>query len=224
MSDLSCRPFTSADFEQCAKLAAQAWPVGSHLTSERESWRLMGPYIDIAAGWSNWKELACDDGGRLIGLLFGEVRGRTPRGRKPMGTGWNILASELKVHSRFVLGRYGQVKNLHRVLRSFGMTELKLIINRPEADAEVNLFLVKSEDRGKGIGTMLMNRFVAAARGAGSRRVSVYADDKASHWEFYEHYGFQRTGTFYDNWSSYYNLIDSYGIRLAMDLDNGPAD
>lgn len=200
------------------RLAAQAWPVWEYLTSEAEKWRFMGPYIDIASEWSNRREVACDGSGKVIGLLFGEVRGRDRRGRKGKGVGWKIMSSEVRVHARFILGRYGRIENLPGVLRNFMTTELKLIINRPEADAEVNLFLVDSEHRGRGIGRMLMDRFVDAARRAGATRVSVYADDHASNWAFYEKYGFKRVGVFYDNWSSYYNRTPSHGIRLSLDL------
>ncbi len=220
MTELVFRTLKHTDYEDCARLAAQAWPVNSHLTSEPEAWRFMGPYIDIAVGWSNWTEVACEPSGRLIGLMFGEIKGRTPGGRKRMGVGTRVLTSELKVHAKFVLGRYGRVERLPAVLRTFGTTELKLIINRPEADAEVNLFLVDAEFRGMGLGRTLMDKFVEAARRRGAKRMSVYADDHASNWAFYERYGFTRTGKFYDNWSSYYNRHDSYGIRFSLDLTN----
>lgn len=218
MTEPLFRALQDSDFESCARLAAQAWPVHAHLTSERDPWRFMAPYIDIAIGWSNWTEVICDPSGRVTGLMFGEIRGRDSVGRKKMGVGMKILTSEMKVHAKFVLGRYGRVERLPAVLRTFGTTELKLIINRPEADAEVNLFLVDAELRGMGLGRKLMDRFVDAARSRGAKRISVYADDHASNWEFYERYGFKRTGMFYDNWSSYYNRHDSYGIRLSLDL------
>ena len=213
MKDLHFREYTSNDLVRCAKLAAEAWPVKDHISGGSERWRIMEAYVEIAVSWSNWTDVACLDSGELVGLMFGEIRGRHVKGFPT-----RIVYSEMNAGAKLVLGRYGRIKRLPTVLWNFLMVEMKLLVNRPYADAEVMLFLVDSKYRGKGIGSLLMDRFVDVAKQKGSTRISVYADDQASNWRFYENYGFERAGVFYDNWSSYFNRTRSMGIRLVLDL------
>jgi len=214
MKGLLFREYTSNDLSRCAQLAAEAWPVKEHISGGSERWRIMVPYIEIAVSWSNWTDVACLDNGELVGLIFGEIRGRRVKGFPT-----RIVSSELSASAKFVLGRYGRIERLPTVLWNFIMTEMKLLVNRPDADAEIMLFLVDSKCRGKGIGSILMDKFVDFAKHKGSTRISVYADDQASNWRFYENYGFERAGVFYDNWSSYFNKNRSMGIRLVLDLE-----
>lgn len=176
----------------------------------------MEPYVEIAVAWSTWTDVACLGSGEAIGLLFGEIRSK-----RSAGAARRIITSEARANAKMILGRYGKIKRLPSVLWNFMITEAKLIVNRPEADAEVMLFLVESGQRRKGIGRMLMDRFVEKAKRADSKRISVYADDLASNWRFYENYGFRRAGEFHDNWSSYYNMERAIGIRFVLDLDGG---
>jgi GNAT superfamily N-acetyltransferase len=217
MQGLFFREYASNDLHRCAQLAAEAWPVKDHISGGPGRWRVMVPYIDIASSWSNWTSVACLDSGELVGLMFGEVRGRNA---EVFPT--RIVSSELRACAKFVLGKYGSIERLPAVLWNFLMTEMKLLVNRPEADAEIMLFLVDSKHRGKGIGSVLMDKFVGVARQMGSTRISVYADDQASNWRFYENYGFERAGVFYDNWSSYFNMNRSMGIRLVLNLERPP--
>ena len=213
MPDLCFREYTSNDLSRCAQLAAEAWPVKDHISGGSERWRIMEAYVEIATSWSNWTNVACLDSGELVGLMFGETRGRHAEGFPT-----RIVSSELNASAKLVLGRYGRIERLPTVLWNFLITEMKLLVNRPDADAEIMLFLVDSKYRGKGIGSVLMDRFIMAAKEEGSIRMSVYADDQTSNWRFYENYGFERASIFYDNWSSYFNGTRSMGIRLVLDL------
>lgn len=207
------REFRREDLEQCARLAAQAWPVRGHISRDRESWRVFEPYVGIGLAWSNWTCVMCDDEGRVNGLVFGDIRGleRSSSIRR-------MIRSELVACTGVALGRFGRVERLVPLLWNFIMTELKLLVGRPEADAEIMLLLLDEEYRGRGIGRELVDRFARAAKESGAKRMSVYTDDQASNWGFYERYGFKRASVFYDNWSSYFEGHASKGIRFEMDI------
>lgn len=213
MPEMHFRPYRTEDLRRCADIAAEAWPPKEHITQDKDRSRIMEPYVEIAAAWSNWSDVACLDSGEAVGVLFGEARAGSQA-----GAGRRIVGSELRACAKLALGRYSKVERPLPLLWCFMMTEAKLLANRPEADAEIMLLLVDSRHRGKGIGRMLVDRFVRNALEHGSRRLSVYADDKTSNWGFYESYGFVRDGLFFDNWSTYYNGYRSMGIRLVLDL------
>jgi ribosomal protein S18 acetylase RimI-like enzyme len=98
------------------------------------------------------------------------------------------------------------------------LTELKLMVKMPRSDASIEMFIVNSKHRGRGIGTELVDRFLRAAKEARSTLVTVYSDDRMSNWQFYERYGFEKIGTFHDNITSFYSGGDARGIILALDL------
>lgn len=213
MSEIRFRPYRSMDLVSCAHLAAEAWPAKQHITQDIDKTRVMEPYIEIAAAWSNWTEIACLDSGEVIGVIFGETRAKHSKGASR-----RLIASEIRACAKIVLGQYGKLKRLPPLVWNFMMTEMKLLVNRPESDAEIMLLLLDSRYRGKGIGRSMVDRFVNEAIEAGCKRVSVYADDLASNWHFYESYGFKRAGLFFDNWSTYYNGVRSMGIRFILEL------
>jgi len=99
------------------------------------------------------------------------------------------------------------------------MTDLKLMIKMPKSDATIEMFIVDSSYRGRGIGTRLMDRFLKAAADTGARLVTLYTDDRMSNWQFYERKGFKRIGTFYDNITSHYGGAGARGIIYAKEMD-----
>jgi len=88
----------------------------------------------------------------------------------------------------------------------------------PKSDASIEMFMVDPKHRGKGIGTELIERFLKAARDAGSSLVTVYTDDRMSSWQFYERHGFKKIDTFRDDVSSLWSGGESHGIIFVLDL------
>jgi GNAT superfamily N-acetyltransferase len=213
VSNVLFREYRPEDLELCTRLAAQAWPVGKHITKEDRSWRVLEPYVGIGIAWSNWSCVACLDDGEAMGFIFGDIRGL--EGSRNIR---RTVESEIAAFSGAALGRYGKLENLGPLLWNFMMTELKLLVNRSFADAEIMFLVLDERHRGKGIGKELVERFAKVAREAGSKRMSVYTDEEASNWRFYERYGFKRAGQFYDNWSSYFGRCPCTGIRYVVDL------
>lgn len=103
-------------------------------------------------------------------------------------------------------------------LWSIAVTEVKIRLKKPPSDASIEMFIVGSKHRGKGIGSALIDRFLEAAIQAGSRLVTVYTDDRQSDWQFYERRGFKRVASFYDNVTSHYSGSQAHGLIYALEL------
>ena len=80
-------------------------------------------------------------------------------------------------------------------LRAVRGHEVNLARVRPEAEGEITLFAVDPEAHGRGYGRALMDHCLAALRRNGTRSVWLETDSGSS-WGFYEHYGFERGGSF----------------------------
>jgi len=172
----------------------------------------MEGYVEYALGASNWTDIACNSEG-VIGFLFGRIDNysRTAAPGKP-------TVGELPSAIRSFF-RKGRMTRWHlSMVWGIVLTDLKLMLKMPESDASIEMFIVDSKHRGKGIGGELVRRFLDAAREAGSSLVTVYTDDRMSNWNYYEKLGFQRVATFHDNITSRYSGLDANGIIFALEL------
>jgi len=209
---ISFRRYASEDIQACTKLAEEAWPPGTDLaTNDAASWGMEG-YIESSLMNANWTDIAYDSQG-VVGFLFGRIDKYREETAAP-----GSLLGELPTFARHVVGKYRKTPGILAFFWSLLLTELKLKVNMPRSDAEIRLFIVSHKHRGKGIGGMLIGRFLHTARDVGSTLAAVYTDDKMSNWQFYEKHGFRRVGTFHDNVTSYFCNVDSTGMIYVLDL------
>jgi GNAT superfamily N-acetyltransferase len=214
---ISFRRYAPEDIQACTKLAEEAWPPGPDLTTkDAVSWGMEG-YIESCLMNANWTEIAYDSQG-VIGFLFGRID--KYRGEVAVA---GSLFGELPMLAKHIVGKYRKTPGILVLFWTLLLTELKLKVNMPRSDAEIGLFIVDSKHRGKGIGGMLIDRFLHTARDVGSTLATVYTDDKTSNWQFYEKYGFRRVRTFHDNVTSYFCNVDSTGMIYVLDLKKAQA-
>lgn len=208
---VSFRKYRDGDIPHCARLARDAWPAGPAMASKEIEAAGMVGYMQYSLDSSNWAEIAIS-GEEVVGFLFGRIDGC---GEAPEKSHLGELPSLL----RSIIRHDRKSPRLLRFAWGVAMTDLKLRLNTPPSDASVEMFIVDSRHKGKGIGSALLERFLSAARDTGSTRVTVYTDDLMSDWRFYERRGFKKVTTFYDNITSYYSGTRSLGIVYAMDLE-----
>ena len=172
----------------------------------------MEGYMEYSRRVANWTDIAYTSDG-IVGFLFGRIDSlpeKVPSRKSPLGELPTII------RSFFARGRI--TRTLLGFLWSLMLTELKVKLNTPKSDASIEMFIVDSMYRGKGVGSELLDRFLRAAMDAGSSLVTVYTDDRMSNWGFYDRRGFRRVRTFYDNITSHYSGSDARGIIFALDL------
>lgn len=210
---VSFREYSPGDIAACALLAREAWPAGPAASSKEIELAGMEGYMQYSLDSSNWADIAYTDDG-VVGFLFGRInglRGRPAPERSPLG--------EVPSLVRSILGHDKARPRLLAFVWSLALTEFKLKLNMPRSDASVEMFIVSEGLRGRGVGSELLDRFLTAARQAGSALVTVYTDDKVSDWRFYERRGFRRVGTFKDNITTHYSGVAARGIIFALDLN-----
>ncbi len=196
--------------DACSRLAWDAWAADADMRDEFANPRVMEGYVRTFMVRSNWTEIAYDSSG-VIGLLFGRV-GRVKSSENP-----GPLASELGMIPQLIFGVDGQ-RISPVVIWHFFSTEFKVLVNVPRSDAEVNLIIVESRYQGKGLGKKLMERFIGAARDAGCKSLTLYTDDAASNWRFYEILGFKKVATFHDGLTSFFVERKANGLVYVLDI------
>ncbi|MFL7792052.1 MAG: GNAT family N-acetyltransferase [Anaerolineae bacterium] len=212
MDKLSFRPFHPDDLPACAKFAADAWPAISVLVPGQDGVKLMHGFIELARLPSTWLEVACISK-KTVGLLFG----RMDSDCTPV-TALRTIFSSSRLGCKAILGQYGKIKKPLTLLRKGIATSDRVKKHMPESDAIVELFVVDSEHRGKGIGRALMDRFVTAAKNKGARVIALHTD-QLSTWQFYEKYGFKRWSVFTETISSYLKNKKMEGYTYVMELE-----
>jgi len=214
---ISFRRYTPEDLMACTRLAEEAWPPGPGLANKNAgTWGMEG-YIESSLMNANWTEIAYDSQG-VVGFLFGRINKYRGEVAVP-----GSLFGELPTLAKHVVGKYRKTPGILVLFWTLLLTELKLKVSMPRSDAEILLFIVDSKHRGKGIGGMLIDRFLHTARDVDSTLATVYTDDKTSNWQFYEKHGFMRVGTFHDNVTSYFCNVDSTGMIYVLDLKRAQA-
>jgi len=202
--ELYFRQYTEKDLAVCSRFAADAWPAISRIVSQKNVNTFMNAYVELGYYPSTWREVACISG-EVVGFLFGRID-------KDVTTGKNlyILFSSLKLLLKILLGRYGRIERPFTVLGKFLATESKVKECIPQVDGAIELFVVDSKYRGKGIGRRLVDRFLCTAKEKDAKTISVYTD-QLSNWKFYEICGFQRICSFHDDLNSYIEQKDVEG-------------
>ena len=213
------RNYEQKDLEDATRLAWDAWarPGEEETQSQEEAVdpRVMQGYVSSFLIRSNWNEVAYDDHG-VVGVLFGRID-RLPG----IPGGLRRGLRELGLLPGFLFNRYGPGAIAPAVVLQFFLTEFKVLLNKPRADAEINLIVVDSKHQRKGLGRALVERFVQVASESGCRMVTLYTDNQVSNWRFYEIMGFKRIATFNDGLTGYFTETDAKGIVYALDL-TGP--
>lgn len=210
--DVTFRKFDQGDLPSCAVLAKKAWPYQRTEPSFEDEMAAMTAYVESARLQSNHGEVAVVSG-NVVGILFARIDKDWTR-----LASFKMLCGECAMLVRALVDGTARAMLSPGLIHSLLMTETKLALLRPETDAEIELLIVDSDSRGKGIGKALVERFFDVARRKGCRRVTVYTEDKSSNWGFYERMGFEKCGTFYDNLASYYDNVHSTGMIYRYDL------
>jgi ribosomal protein S18 acetylase RimI-like enzyme len=204
--------YQPGDIPACARLAREAWPADEDITSGHSEQTGMEGYMEYSLGVSNYTDIAVMPDG-VVGFLFGRIDGYPGRPIEKQS-----MLGELPSIIRSSLEHGPTMKSMLGFLWSLVLTDLKLMLRTPRSDAAIEMFIVDSRHRGRGIGSELIERFLKAAADTGARLVTVYTDDHMSNWQFYERRGFRRVGTFYDNITSHYSGAHARGIIYALDL------
>jgi GNAT superfamily N-acetyltransferase len=209
---ISFRGYEEGDIAPCARLAQEAWPANPGVISSDSEVAGMHGYMEYSLGASNYTDFAVT-GEEVAGFLFGRIDGypgRPAPKRPALGEVPSIIASSMR-HGSTAIGHL-------RFLWSLALTDLKLMLMTPRSDAVIEMFIVAKGQRGKGVGSALLERYLKAAKGAGASLVTVYTDERMSDWRFYERKGFRRVRTFHDNITSHYSGAYTRGLIYALDL------
>ena len=211
-SGVSFRIFDPGDLSTCGRLAEDAWPAGPSIASKDFEQSGMKGYVEYSRNRSNWTDVAFTSDG-IIGFLFGRIDGHLgePAPREPS-------LGELPSAIRSFLVRGHITPSLLMFLWNLTMTEVKLKLKMPKSDASIEMLIVDSKHRGKGVGKALLERFLMAAEESGASLVTVYSDNWVSNWRFYERRGFTKVETFHDNITSHYSGSNAQGIIFALNL------
>jgi len=212
MDELQFREVTTKDIRKCAEITADAWFVVSNVMPKEDVVKFWSAFINLFRTFSTRSEVALISG-NIVGLLFGRID--RDYGMKDK---FKLFFSVSAIFIGIITGKYGRVSKRFTFLRKLILTEIKVLRNNPKSDGEVTLFVVDSKYRGKGIGRILMDRFLDAAKKKNAKVIVVNTGQRLANWKFYEIYGFKRYGAFHDDLVSYVMNEDAENLIYTIDL------
>lgn len=190
---ISFQRYIRAYLPACRQIGVEVFPIYGIQFTKKGSSKVMNAHIDSCYALSTYSELAIVDK-KVVGFIFGRIKRRF----NPI----NFLKRLVFIAIRFLRGKYGNRKNLFRFIIPCIQEANNLNKNLPPNEGEVVLFAVAPKYHNKGIGRMLMDRFVSHALRHGSSILAVPTDETVSYW-FYERYGFRKWAEFKDSILSY---------------------
>jgi len=212
------RKFSMKDISRCSELAAEEWAIVSASLSKEDAIKSTKVLINTSRKFCTWLEVVCISD-NVIGFLFGRINSDYNMKNKIMAF-FSMFALPIKV----IIGRFGIAGIYKRPSKRFTffkkliLNDIKVMRNHPKkTDGEINLFFVDSKYRGKGIGRMLMDRFIDNAKNKNAKVITAYTV-QIGNWKFYETYGFKRYSTFDDDLTSYIKNENVKGFVYAIDL------
>ncbi len=185
---VSFREYRPTDSQKFFEIMSSSWP--------KLAESIHAGSVDWYEASSTWREVACVSGA-VVGLLFGKTESDMTSLRR-----FRMTLAHATVYLKLLFGIYGRLPHRITAVRE-AISEDRQIAARVEGvDGEVTFFAVDASHRGKGIGKALMGRFVDHARKTGARSLSVYTIKPGGNWQFYERYGFEKVGSFPDEFMS----------------------
>lgn len=186
---MSLRPFEDRDLDSCRRIVDVTWGFSQHLRPAEAADFALRAYVGDALAVSDRAWVVEDEEG-VGGFIFGRC-GVGPRFRTEYGGMRGTLRMGLGLLRLPGLG-LGEKLAWLRAARAHAANRAAM----PEADGEVTLFAVDPAARGRGYGRELMDAYLDQCRAAGTRRI-VLETDQSSSYGFYDHYGFERVGSFH---------------------------
>jgi GNAT superfamily N-acetyltransferase len=190
MDSLTYRRYEKGDLEAITELTKQAWPVVYKFAEGENATLLAKSYVLSNLNSANYTHV-CVDGDKIVGFLIANMKHCKGDPPDPSGSNRKLIFDYLR-------GKYGRFRKRFHMLfaqiAAFYRTESIC----KKFDAEILLFVVDANYRGHGIGTTLMNTFLATARQNGEKTVFL-ATDVLCNRLFYERLGFIKYGDFYDD-------------------------
>ncbi len=210
--DYRTRPFEASDIRSCVEIAAEVWPDVPGNMTVKEIMKLLKAYVSDSLAMATWREVVCTSD-EIVGVVSGMIEDDlTTYGRV------RTAMLRTRIWLGFLLdGRRYALARSSVLIRSI-LTEIRLAKVRPKTDAEVTLLLVRSDQRSKGVGRFMMERFLREARAKDAGVVTVYTTDPGCNWQFYEICGFKLVGTFDDSLVSHLQGVDTKALVFAIDL------
>lgn len=203
------RRLESSDIVDCSTIVTETWPWDMPGLTSEETMVANEWYVRLSLLYTDWAQLVINEN-EVIGFMFGSIPSRSNRPKFI-----SLIRRTISVGKSFLF----LVKKIPRLITlcpTFLLTEFKLMLLLSESEACIQLFIVKENYRGKGIGKELLDRFVYDVRRNGINKIAVYTEDKTSNWRFYERYGFRKEASFYDNFISKVNGERTIGYIYSL--------
>lgn len=160
-----------------------------NLADEKNATLLSKSYALSNLCSANYAEICCN-GDKVVGFLLANIK-KSPAPKIDKSGNRHLVLD-------YIRGKYGKFHKRFRLLIAQMRAVAKTERVCKKFDAEILLFVVDGDSRGKGIGTSLINNFLATAKSYGTATVFL-ATDVLCNRIFYERMGFCKYSEFYDD-------------------------
>lgn len=186
---MGIRAYHETDLEACVEIVDATWQFRRLLPPRALGDFALRRYVGGSLAGSDGAWVVDDDSG-VRGFIFADS-GHGEHFQNDH-SGWRGGLRTVMALLRLPGVGLGQKLGWLRSVRGHDVNLARVV---PDADGEITLFALDPEARGRGYGRALMDHCLGELRRKGTRSVWLETDTGSS-WGFYEHYGFERGGSF----------------------------
>ena len=187
VSRVTYRPFEEEDFEELAAILQQTW----HNEGPSPEYGFLEACNDLSYSLSisPFSQVALVDD-KPCGIVLACPDPSRPRSNKR----WFTISKDYFRRMR-ELEPEAAAAYWHGVQLTESKTDSLLAKSGYAGSTEITLLVVSSSARGMGIGSVLVDAATTHLTELGANRAFLYTDTDCT-WQFYEHHGFKRAGTY----------------------------
>ncbi len=171
----------------CGKLVRESWDFESEYSDLKDPSIIYQHYILDCVNYSRHKELVIDENDNVLGILFAGLEKETFLNRLKNNLFDKYLSAKWQYH--LLKGDLGDKKIAQKIANADITDQIVEAQYSKIYDGEINLFILSSTLRGKGIGFKLMNRCVDFYKNYNLNKIWLWTELSCTY-SFYEKYGF----------------------------------
>ncbi|MBY7699036.1 GNAT family N-acetyltransferase [Vibrio harveyi] len=216
MKSLTFTSYQDSHFHSCVDLVMSTWNLHSGFVNVPNIRIVYEHYLTTCLNWNHHLDVVLDPQGKVVGVLFASKE--------------NIsYLEELKFakkdkklnkwkNKNLAAGNFGEKESAKKVFSGFLRNDCAGEQDAAMFDGEINLFIVSVKLRGRGIGSLLLERYVKFCRTNELKKIFLWTD-LTCNYKFYLNQGFTLHKRFktYSTHQEKSNIPD--GMILSLDIN-----
>ncbi|OAN13168.1 hypothetical protein A3K86_16035 [Photobacterium jeanii] len=188
MNSLFFKRYEPSYFDSCVSLVKATWNLHAGFEAITDDELVYAYYLKMCLNWNDHLDIIVDRQENVKGVLFASKE-KTSFIKELFHIREDRKINKWK-NQKLKQGAFGELKQAQREFARFVQNDKLGEQDAELFDSEINLFIVSPELKGKGLGRMLMDRYMVYCKNNDIESTFLWTDIECDYF-FYQKYGFK---------------------------------